>query len=234
MCCFTWAAARSQQLLFVVLAGGLWCFTAGCHVKSPLSPPPPKPLSNSSVLHDGRKHKTVVFSQSNALREKARLANLPLLTIGCRADCSGEGRTSPFNGSERSLSRAVVIKTKSLPISVTTFATALSLYNAHDGRKHKHNPTFSANKHVVQICRSSLSAAADGLADGSGERRTSPVNSIERSLSCAVVPKTKSLPVPATTFPTVLSFYIAQGRLRKDIRSPSCSQRQKRCYLKRN
>ena len=29
----------------------------------------PNPLSNSSVLHDGRKHKTVVFSQSNALRE---------------------------------------------------------------------------------------------------------------------------------------------------------------------
>ena len=29
----TWAAARSQQLLFVVLAAGLWCFTAGFHVK---------------------------------------------------------------------------------------------------------------------------------------------------------------------------------------------------------
>ena len=52
---FTWAAARSQQLLFVVLAGGLWCFIAGCHVKSPLFP---NPLSNRSVLHDhdGRKH----------------------------------------------------------------------------------------------------------------------------------------------------------------------------------
>ena len=66
MCCLTWATARSQQLLFVALAAGLWCFTAGCHVKSPLFP---NPLSNRSVLHDGRKHKTVVFSQSNALRE---------------------------------------------------------------------------------------------------------------------------------------------------------------------
>ena len=47
---------------------------------------------------------------------------------------------------------------------------------AHDERKHKHNPTLSANKHVVKSCRSSLSAAADGLADGSGERRTSFVN----------------------------------------------------------
>ena len=93
---------------------------------------------------------------------------------------------------ERSLSRAVIIKTKSLPISATTFRTALSLYIAHDGRKHKHNPTLSANKHVVQICRSSLSAAADGLADGSGERRTSPVNGIELKIaqSCRkVVPK---------------------------------------------
>ena len=40
-CYFTWAAARSQQLLFVVLAAGLWCLTAGCHVKSPLFPQPP-------------------------------------------------------------------------------------------------------------------------------------------------------------------------------------------------
>ena len=78
------------------------------------------------------------------------------------------------------------INTKSLPVSATTFPTALSLYIAHDGRKHKQNPTLSANKHVVQICRSSLSAAADGLADGSGERRTSLVNGIERSLSRAV------------------------------------------------
>ena len=107
-----------------------------------------------------------------------------------------------------------------------TFRTALSLYIAHDGRKHKHNPTLSANKHVVQICRFSLSAAADGLADGSGERRTSLVNGIELKIaqSCRkVVPK--SLPVSATTLPTALSFYIAQGRLRKNIRYPSCSQR---------
>ena len=41
LCYFTWAAARSQQLLFVVLAAGLWCLTAGCHVKSPLFPQPP-------------------------------------------------------------------------------------------------------------------------------------------------------------------------------------------------
>ena len=99
-----------------------------------------------------------------------------------------------LNGIERSLSRAVV-ETKSLPISATTFETALSLYIAHDGRKHKHNPTLSANNHVVQICRSSLSAAADGLADGSGERRPSLVNGIALKIaqSCRkVVPKSRS------------------------------------------
>ena len=124
--------------------------------------------------------------------------------------CSGERRTSPFNGIERSLSHAVIIKTKSLPVSDTTFPTTLSLYIAHDRRKHKHNPTLSANKHVVQISRSSLSAAADGLADGSGECRTSFVNGIERSCRKVI---SKSLPVSATTFPTALSLYIAQGSL---------------------
>ena len=148
-------------------------------------PSSPDPLSNRSVLHHGRKHKTVVSPQPSDLRKEARRTNLPLLAIGCHADCSGERRTSPFSGIERSLSRAVVIKTKSLPVSATTFPTALSLYIAHDGRKHKHNSTLSGNKHVVQICRSSLSAAADGVADGSGEHQTSPVNGTERSLSRA-------------------------------------------------
>ena len=127
MCCFTWATARSQQLLFVVLAAGLWCFTAGCRVKSPLFP---QPLSSRGVLalHDERKHKNVVSSQPNALREEARRTNFPLLAIGCHADCSGERRTSPFNVIERSLSRVVVIKTKSLPVSATTIPTAFFFF----------------------------------------------------------------------------------------------------------
>ena len=95
-------------------------------------PSSPNPLSNRSVLHDGRKHKTVVSSQPNA---------------------------SPFNG------------------------------DAQGG------------------------------------------NGIERSLSRVVVPP--SLPVSATTFPTALSVYIAQGHLRKDIRYPSCSPRQNRFHSKR-
>ena len=113
MCCFTWATARSQQLLFVVMAAGLWGFTAGCYVKSPLFPQPPLKQKCARAPR-WKKHKTVVSSQPNVLREEARRTNLPLLAIGCHADCSGERRISPFNGIERSLSRAVIIKTKSL------------------------------------------------------------------------------------------------------------------------
>ena len=76
------------------------------------------------------------------------------------------------------------------------------------------NSMLSANKHAVQIFRVSLSAAANGLADGLNELQTSPFNGdeergndIESSLSGAVVPQ--SLPGSATTFPTTLSLYIA-------------------------
>ena len=99
---------------------------------------------------------------------------------------------------------------------------------------HKHNPTLSVNKHVIQICHSSPSAAAGGVADGSGECQTPPVNGIGRSLSRAEVPKTKSLPVSAITFPTAFSLYIAQRCLRKNIRYPRCSQRENCCLSKGN
>ena len=164
LCSFTWAAARSQLLLFVVLAGGL---VFHCGLPRQISPLPritPR-RSNRRVLQHTR---------PSTFHNPMLSANKHVVQI-CRSSQSAavqtvqvERRTSPFNGIERSLSRAVVIKTKSLPISATTFPTAL--YIAEDGRKHKHNPTLSAKKHVVQICRSSLSAAADGLADGSGER----------------------------------------------------------------
>ena len=88
-----------------------------------------------------------------------------------------------------------------------------------------HNPTMSTKKHVVQICRFSLPAAVDGLADSSGERRTTPFkgdkqseNSNERSLHRAVAPQ--SLAVSAITFPTALSLYIPvfAGTLAKGVR----------------
>ena len=46
-------------------ATSLWCFTAGCHVKSPLFPNP----SQAEVCSTMAESKTVVFSQPNALRE---------------------------------------------------------------------------------------------------------------------------------------------------------------------
>ena len=190
-------------------------------------PSSPNPLSNRGVLHDGRKHTRPSSFHNPTLSANKHVVKISRSSLSAAVlTVQVERRTSPFNGIERLLCCAVVIKTKSLPVSTTTFPTALSLYITHDGRKHKHNPKLSANKHV-QICRSSLSAAADGLADCSGERRTSPFNGdaqsgndIERSLSRVVVPP--YLPVSATTFPTSLSLYIAQGRLRKDIRYPSC------------
>ena len=69
MCYFTWATARSQKLLFVVLAASLWCFTAGWHVKSPLLASDPPTPSQTEVCSTMGESKTVVFSQPNVLRE---------------------------------------------------------------------------------------------------------------------------------------------------------------------
>ena len=55
---------------------------------------------------------------------------------------------------------------------------------------------------------------------------------MERSLSRAVVP-TVSARLRYTTFPTVLSLYIVEGRLRKNIRYPSLFQRQNCYHLKK-
>ena len=107
-----------------------WCFTAGCHVKSPLFPDPPIP-SQTDVCW--RKH-----TRPSTFHNPMLSANKQVVQI-CRSSQSAavqtvqvERQTLPFNGIERSLSRAVVIKTKSLPIFATTFPTALSLYIAHD------------------------------------------------------------------------------------------------------
>ena len=65
MCCFSskWATARSQQVLFVVCGFGSWSLAFHCRMARQISPlrASPDPLSNRSVLHLGRKHKTVVF-----------------------------------------------------------------------------------------------------------------------------------------------------------------------------
>ena len=92
--------------------------------------------------------------------------------------------------------------------------------------------TLPANKHVVQIFRFLLALQTVHRVSVEPRRRSTMPKRIERLLSHAVVPQ--SLPVSATTFPTMLSLYIAQGRLRKNVRYPRCSQRQKNCcHLKR-
>ena len=225
---------------------GTWfrCFTAGCHVKSPLFPQSPLKQRWAPRWENAYACKTVVFSQSNALRDKhvvqvCRSSRQPIASSLSPAvqTVQVERRTSPFNGIERSLRHAVVIKTKSLPVSAAT----LSLYIAHDGRKHKHNPKLSANKHVAQICLSMIGCRrlpcrlfrwASNLAF---QRR-----STKRKRHWKIAQSCRSPTVSAclrasrsTTFPTALSLYIAQGRLRKDICYPSCSQRQNRCHSKR-
>ena len=126
----------------MVLAGGFGVSLRAAMSNLPSSPDPPIP-SQTDVCW--RKH-----TRPSTFHNPMLSANKHVVQI-CRSSQSAavqtvqvERQTPPFNGIERSLSRAVVIKTKSLPISATTFPTALSLYIAHDGRKHKHNPTLSA------------------------------------------------------------------------------------------
>ena len=132
--------------MFVASAAWLWWFTAGCHVKSPLFPQRPSQTEVCSTMGESIK--------PSPFHNPTLSANKHILQI-CRSSLSAAVQTVQVSVEPR-LSTALkdrsVIKTKSLP--ATTFPTALSLYIAHDRRKHKHNRTLSANKHVVQICRS--------------------------------------------------------------------------------
>ena len=128
----------------MVLAGGFGVSLRAATSNLASSPDPPIP---SQIDVCWRKH-----TRPSTFHNPMLSANKHVVQI-CRSSQSAavqtvqvERQTPPlnFNGIERSLSRAVVIKTKSLPISATTFPTALYLYIAHDGRKHKHNPTLSA------------------------------------------------------------------------------------------
>ena len=67
MCFFTWATARSQQLLFVALAAGLWCFT--CRLPRQNSPLPPTPSQTAVWYPMGESIRPSSFHNSNALRE---------------------------------------------------------------------------------------------------------------------------------------------------------------------
>ena len=128
---------------------------------------------------------------------------MPLLAIGCRAGCSGERRTSSFNGIERSLSRAVVIKTKSLSVSATTFPTALSLKSRTMGESIstiQRSPRLSTSYKFTAPRYRLLSMALQTVQVSVEPRLSTTLISLSR----AVVPKTKSLPVSATTSNSVV------------------------------
>ena len=79
-----------QQLLFVVLAGGLWFLTAGCHIKSTLFPQPPlkqkcAPWSRWEKAYIQVRPSS--FSQSNALREYKHCVQI------CRSSLSAAVQT---------------------------------------------------------------------------------------------------------------------------------------------
>ena len=81
MLSFTWATAQSHMSLLVALS--LRAATSNLSLL-------PKPLSNESVIHNGRKHKTVVFLQLNAVHNRARTPyKFAAFAIGClRRPCS--------------------------------------------------------------------------------------------------------------------------------------------------
>ena len=84
------AVLRSGMRYFTSTTAGrtccclwLWCFTAGCHVKS-LRLFQLSLKGTCDPRWAGRKHKTVVFLQSNAVLEQACHTKLPLFAIGRR------------------------------------------------------------------------------------------------------------------------------------------------------
>ena len=91
---------RCAVATVAVCGFGSWSLVFGCGISTSNLPSSPNPLSNRSVLHDhdGRKHtwesihtsKTVVFFTIQRSPRISTSYNLPLLAIGCRADCSGE------------------------------------------------------------------------------------------------------------------------------------------------
>ena len=124
----SWATVR---LLFVAFV------TAGCNVKS-LPLPQCKPLSNGSVIHNGRQHKTLVFLPAiqrcpRQARTPCKFVTFRYLLLPCKRFTWASNLA--FQRQRKKLKRhlniaqscAVVIH--SLPVSATTFPTALCLYS---------------------------------------------------------------------------------------------------------
>ena len=132
VCSFAWATTRLYLLLFVVLAGGVWCSTAGCHVKSPLFPQSPLQTEVCCMIGESIQDRRLFTIQRSPRISTSYKFAVPRYRLPCRLFRWASNLA--FQQHWRSLSRAVVIKTKSLPVSATTFPTVLSLYIMHTCR----------------------------------------------------------------------------------------------------
>ena len=85
MCYFTskWATVRSQQLLFVALAAGLWCLFH-CWMPRQISPLPRTPTPSQTGVSSTMGESIRLSSFHNPTRDKARRTNLPVLAISRR------------------------------------------------------------------------------------------------------------------------------------------------------
>ena len=120
LCSFTWSAARSQLLLFVVLAGGFGVSQRAATSNLSSSPDPPIPSQTDvcSTIEESIQDRRLFTIQCSWRISTSYKFAVPRNRLQTVQAC--ERRTSPFNGIERSLSRAVVIKAKSLPIPATS------------------------------------------------------------------------------------------------------------------
>ena len=173
------------------------------------------PLSNRSVLHDGRKLKTVVFSLTNALRDKH------VVQI-CRSSLSAAMQTVQMSVEAR---LSTVLKSS----SVMPWSQRLSLCPSPlpSFQQPGLRTSRTMGESISRIQRSPRISTSYKFAAPSYGLLPMALQTVQVSVearlstaspSRAVVRKAKSLPVSATTFPTAMSLYIAQGRLRKVIR----------------
>ena len=87
----TWAAARSQLLLFVVLAGGFGVSLRAATSNLPSSPDHPIPSQTDvcSTIGESIQNRRLFTIQCSPRISAHVVQILPFLAIGCRADCSG-------------------------------------------------------------------------------------------------------------------------------------------------
>ena len=126
----------------MVLAAGILWLTAGWHVKSPLFPQPPL-KQQCAPRWDKAWDRRLFTIQRSPRISTSWIFTAPRYRLPCRLFRWASNLA--FQQHWKIAQSCRSHKHEVSAISATTFATALSLYIAHDGRKPKHNPTLSAN-----------------------------------------------------------------------------------------